>query len=87
MQAKMLIIEQTGKLEQMNAKVGYKDHGGVGFTDEIEAVAIKLGEFPDGCAVCGNSEREDRKALLLYARCKDGEVLFDGLSEEEVEEA
>ena len=71
MQAKMLIIDETGKLEQMNATVGYKDDAGVEFTDEIKAAAIKLGDFPDGCAACGKGSREDGKALLLCARCKE----------------
>jgi hypothetical protein len=64
-------VDETGKLEQMNATVGYKDDGGVEFTDEIKAAAIKLGDFPDGCAACGKAEREDGKALLLCARRKE----------------
>lgn len=70
-QAKMLIIDETGRLEKTNASIGYKDDGGVEFTDEIKAVANKLDELPDCCAACGKEQREEGRVLLLCARCKE----------------
>jgi hypothetical protein len=70
-QAKELMVDETGMLERMNARVGYKDDGGVEFRDEEKALARTLDEFPEGCKGCGKEEREDGKALLVCARCKE----------------
>jgi hypothetical protein len=67
--AKQLILDNTGKLNAMNASVGYSDDDGIEFGPEILALAETL-KVPEGCAGCGMSERPDGKDLLLCARCK-----------------
>ncbi|THY61962.1 hypothetical protein D6C97_03328 [Aureobasidium pullulans] len=42
--AKELILDHTGKLEQMNRATGYNDDAGIEFGEEIEAEAAKLDE-------------------------------------------
>lgn len=69
--AKELILDQTGKLDAMNASVGYADDEGVEFGDEIKELAKTLDDLPEGCAGCGKEEREDGRALLVCARCKE----------------
>jgi hypothetical protein len=69
-QAKMLIIDETGQLNKMNASVGYSDDEGVEFDDEIKKLADTLDDFGDGCAACGKEQRDDGRKLLICARCK-----------------
>jgi hypothetical protein len=69
--AKALTIDNTGELNKMNGNFGYSDDGGVDFTDEIKNLANKLDEVKIGCAACGKEERDDGKALLVCARCKN----------------
>jgi hypothetical protein len=70
-QAKQLAVDQTGQLSAINASAEYRDDGGVEFTDEIKTLAANLDHFLTGCAACGKVEREDGKALLQCARCKN----------------
>ncbi|KAI5267774.1 hypothetical protein E4T47_07934 [Aureobasidium subglaciale] len=42
--AKELILDKTGKLEQMNRDTGYNDDAGIDFGEEIETEALKLDE-------------------------------------------
>jgi hypothetical protein len=67
--AKQLILDDTGKLDAMNAGMGYSDDADVEFGPEILALAEML-QVPEGCAGCGMSERADGKDLLVCARCK-----------------
>jgi hypothetical protein len=69
-QAKMLIIDETGQLDEMNASVGNSGGGGVEFGDEIKKLADTLDEFPNACAACGKEKRDDGSTLLLCARCR-----------------
>jgi len=68
--AKGLILDTTGRLNAMNAMVGYSDDDGVEFTDEIRAVADKLDQLPLVCAGCGRDKKEDGGELLRCGRCK-----------------
>lgn len=70
-QAKMLTIDETGQMNEMNRSVGYNDDGGIEFPEEIKELAKQLDALPDGCASCGKDTREDGRALLLCARCKE----------------
>jgi hypothetical protein len=70
-QAKLLTIDETGQLNGMNASVGYKDDGGVEFTEEIKSVAATLDQLEESCAGCGKMSREDGRKLLMCARCKE----------------
>ena len=45
--AKTLILDDTGKLEQMNASVGYSHNEDVDSGDEIKTEAQKLDELPE----------------------------------------
>ncbi|KAF3007631.1 hypothetical protein E8E13_008364 [Curvularia kusanoi] len=45
--AKSLIQDETGKLEAMNASVGYSHDEGVEFTDEIKTAAVRLMDIPE----------------------------------------
>ncbi|KAF1829057.1 hypothetical protein BDW02DRAFT_643106 [Decorospora gaudefroyi] len=49
---KQLILDTTGKLEAMNASVGYSDDGGIEFGDEILALAATL-DVPEGLSEDG----------------------------------
>jgi hypothetical protein len=69
LQTKLLTVDNTGILNEGNARLKYKDDDGVDFTDEIRLLANTLYEFT-GCAACQKVEREDGKALLICARCK-----------------
>jgi hypothetical protein len=64
--AKQPILDNTGKLNAMNASVGYSNDDGVEFGPEILALAETL-KVPEGCAGSGMM---DGKHLLLCARCK-----------------
>jgi len=46
--AKSLIMDTTGKLENMNRGVGYHDDADVEFTPEIKEEAGKLDQLPRG---------------------------------------
>jgi hypothetical protein len=70
-QAKMLTVDETGQLNKMNASVGYSDDEGVEFGDEIRKLANTLDDFPNICAGCWKEKRDDGRALLVCARCKD----------------
>jgi hypothetical protein len=65
-----LTVDDTGELNRMNGSFGYSDDGGVEFTDEIKNLANKL-MAEIGCAACGKEKRDDGKALLVCARCKE----------------
>ncbi|KAL6708265.1 hypothetical protein ACN47E_003189 [Coniothyrium glycines] len=69
--AESLIIDNTGKLESMNASTGYSDDEGVDFTDEIRTLALKLTDLPDVCAGCTKPSRDGGKPLLICAGCKE----------------
>ena len=70
--AKELIIDETGQLERMNARVGYAYDDGVEFTGEIKGCAATLLDLPElkGCAGCGKGERGDGRKLLVCAKCR-----------------
>jgi hypothetical protein len=70
-QAKTLTCDTTGQMEKMNRSVGYKDDGGIEFTDEIKRLAAQLDQWPEGCAACGKDKREGGKMLLMCARCRE----------------
>lgn len=44
---KVLILDDTGKLEEMNASVGYHHDTGVDFGDEVKSEAAQLDELPE----------------------------------------
>jgi hypothetical protein len=44
-QAKMPTLNETTQMNRVNASVGYKDDGGIGFIDEIEEVAATLDQL------------------------------------------
>jgi hypothetical protein len=67
--AKQLILDDTGKLDAMNASVGYSSDPGVELGPEIMSLAESL-KVPEGCAGRGMSEKPYGKDLLLCARCK-----------------
>lgn len=69
-QIRTLALDNIGELNRMNANVGYRDDGGVEFTDEIKQLVNDLDKIPDGCAGCGNETKPDGTALLVCARCK-----------------
>jgi hypothetical protein len=77
-QAKMLTIDETGQLNKMNASVGYADDDGIEFSDYIKKLANQLDQLPDGCAACGKEKRDDGKALLMCARCKEEKYCSTG---------
>jgi len=70
-QARELMLDTSGKLEDGNRGLGYNDDEGVEFTDEIRAVAKELGEKPPGCAGCGKEKQEDGSDLMICAKCKE----------------
>lgn len=68
--AKQLTVDDTGKLESMNARVGQFDDKGVDFGDEVRRLAATLDDIGSVCAGCGKTARDDGKALLICAKCK-----------------
>lgn len=79
----MLIKDNDGTLEGMNASVGYNDDRGVEFTGDIKVVAEKLVNLPIYCEGCGKGEREDGKALLQCAKCKNARYCSAGCQKAE----
>ncbi|KAF2821947.1 hypothetical protein CC86DRAFT_425506 [Ophiobolus disseminans] len=69
LQAKVLTVDETGQLDEMNASVGYRDDDGE-FGDEIEKLANRLDVCSGGCAACGRDRRGGGRGMIVCARWK-----------------